>query len=322
MSRVVLACLVGAVLAISCDSGNDEKPPTVLTIGESVDALDEAYCQRLVECDCDAEYLPTQAECRAQIDGMIEQWRDEGEANGLVYDGACLGATVDALDELGCDPIDDSNDDEAPECTPECKPYHGTKGVGDPCTRWNAFDDCAQGLDCQIEDCIDECTGFCRNPCTRADVGESCDDIGCVEGADCDYETQTCRSHGSEGDSCSNVRCRDGLVCDFENDRCIELPEAGDPCFQGSCAEDAFCVVDPVDPTIQTCTAPGDLDAPCMGHRQCTSGYCPAGFCKELPGKGEECFGTCADGLVCRSDDGETSKCEEAPPAVCNANPV
>src|SRR5690349_15459439 len=102
MSRVVMACLVGAILAISCDRGEDEQP-TVLAIDDVVDAFDESFCQRRVECDCEAEFQPTPMECRDQIDDIVDQWRQDGEANGLVYDGSCLGAMLDALDEQGCD---------------------------------------------------------------------------------------------------------------------------------------------------------------------------------------------------------------------------
>jgi hypothetical protein len=323
MSRVVLACLVGAVLALNCDQGSGEKPATILAIDDAVDALDEAYCERLNACDCNEEWQPTQQECRDQIAAQIDAWQQDGEANGLEYDGSCLGAVLDALDELGCEAAEDGDDDDEPQCVAQCRPYHGRAAVGGLCHSYGQFDDCAQGLRCQIETCDgeDDCTGTCRDPCARAEVGENCDELQCVEGAQCDYQTQRCRSLADEGESCSNFACREDLVCDFENDRCVVLPSVGDSCFQGACAEGAFCVADPADPTMGTCTAPGELDEACMGHRQCESGYCPAGFCRELPGKGEECFGTCADGLACEFE-AETSKCVEAPAAVCNSNPI
>lgn len=322
MSRVVLACLVGGILAISCDRGEDDEP-TILPIGEAVDALDDAYCQRVVDCGCDEEWQPTPAECREQMETSIAAWREDGESHGLVYDGSCLGTMVDQLDDLGCDPPGDGNDEDAPDCVRPCNIYHGTARAGEACHRYDTFGDCAQGLECSVEICdAEDCTGTCRDPCRRAEIGERCDDVQCVEGATCDYTTGRCRSLGDEGDGCFDFGCREGLACDFENDRCVTLPSAGEPCFQGQCAEDFFCVTDPVDPTIQTCNAPGELDDPCMGHRQCESGYCPAGFCKELPGDGETCFGTCADGYSCSGVVDEMTVCEKAAPAVCQGNPI
>jgi hypothetical protein len=287
-SSVGVACLVGALAAISCDG---EDSPTVLPIDDAPDAFVEAWCDRLESCNCDSDSVPSQEECRADVELQIARIRDDGEDNSLIYDGTCLGAQIDRLDDRGCDPYRPEADD---ECEPPCWPYHGTRVIGEGCKELGYFTNCAQGLVCEIETCDSgTCTGTCQTPCRRAGVGDSCDDVQCVDTALCIYEET-------------------GPVC-------RRIPDVGDPCLQGECAEGSFCVVDPVDPTIQTCTAAAPLGEACMGHPQCESGYCPAGFCEELPGKGDPCFGRCAGDLEC---DFETNECVTAEPAICNDHPL
>jgi hypothetical protein len=275
---------------MSCDEG-DDAPTTDLPIEDAFDAFVEAWCERLVACECDEDFVQTQADCQYEVEARITALQQVGNDGGLMYDGACLGETLDRLDDRGCDP---NVDQEVDGCQRPCNAYHGGRELGEPCEEIGNFSDCAQGLSCAIESCDDNgCTGTCRDPCRRADIGDSCDELQCVEGALCVYE---------EADS-----------------SCRRLPKLGDPCLQGSCADDLFCVVDPIDPTIQTCTAPAELGGACMGHVQCESGYCPAGFCQERPGKGEPCFSVCADGLQCDFEKGE---CEAAAPGVCSDHPL
>ena len=288
---VGVACLVGALAAMSCDEG--EAPPTVLPIDDAVDAFVEAWCERLVECDCDVDFVPSPADCRAQVEAQIGGLQQVGNDGDLRYDGACLGAALDELDDRGCGPdVADGDDDDG--CRRPCNAYHGTRTIGQSCEEFGNFSDCAQGLRCDIDECNgDTCTGTCRDPCARAGVGESCDEVQCVAEASCEWQET-----GSF---------------------CRRLPKVGDECPQGACADGLFCANDPVDPTLRTCQAPAALGEACMGHPQCTSGYCPAGFCQELPGAGDDCFGVCRTGFDC---DFETSTCVEAPPGVCRDNPL
>ena len=59
----------------------------------------------------------------------------------------------------------------------------------------------------------------------------------------------------------------------------------------------------PMDPDPR-CEPLGKLAEGCMGHADCESGYCPAGFCAGVPGAGGDCRGTeiCAEGLWCVDD--------------------
>lgn len=100
-----------------------------------------------------------------------------------------------------------------------------------------------------------------------AQLGESCFDRPCVDGAICYAEQDLCIEGLQLGENCGGtIPCAVGLACDADSRDCVAAPEVGEPC---------------------------------MGHPQCASGYCPAGFCKPLPEKGEACFDKCTGGLAC-----------------------
>jgi hypothetical protein len=304
---------------MSCDDA--EPPPTVLAIDQAVEAFEDAFCNRLEDCGCEGEWLPTHEQCVQQIENEILQLREAGQANDLTYDGACLGALLDRLDDRGCgqNPRDDDVED---ACERPCYPYHGGRAIGQSCSDFGQFSDCAQGLRCSIEFCeSDPCTGTCTDPCRRAAIGETCNDNPCVDDAYCAYDgTQfVCREAPGAGDACPEFDCGADLLCDPMTMVCLRLPGVDEPCLQGSCKEGLFCVTDPFDPTVQTCKAEGGVGDACMGHVQCESEYCPAGFCAKKPGKGDECFGVCEHGYDC---DFETSTCVEATPDVCDDDPL
>lgn len=180
---------------------------------------------------------------------------------------------------------------------------------------------CAEGLYCdwQTERCA-----------AAAAEGERCDEVECAPGLYCGWDTEQrrCRAHSDEGERCSDARCRDDLVCneanvctgpplsgepclygsicaqglrcDFELVRCAELPLRGEPCLQGECGVGSWCEITIDDPE-GTCVAPVEVGQPCSGHLQCTSGFCPNGFCWARPTEGESCEDSqvCAPGLVC-----------------------
>jgi hypothetical protein len=242
-----------------------------------------------------------------------------GEQSGLTFDGSCLGAIVDALDDRGCGQNPSNDDDDDDECERPCLSYHGDGGVGQGCRDYGSFSDCAQGLFCQITECFeDPCMGVCADPCRRAEAGEPCNNTACIDTLVCDYENDRCVGGPGPGDECAVYGCAVGSICDFNDMLCKRLGDEGEACVLGQCASELFCITDPLDPTMGTCRGPADNGAPCMGHVQCKSLNCPAGFCKAQPGKGDDCAGTCASGLDC---DVETSKCVEAEPAICDDSP-
>ncbi len=231
--------------------------------------------------------LPEGASCR---DGPGGQQLDRC-AEGLLCDyerarcvqPATLGASCESLQ---CD--------EALWCdygTHLCLP-RGT--VGERCE----VAPCAQGLACGYTppDYIGECVPEPRE-------GDSCADVGCASGLWCDGES-ICRARADAGEPCDARPCRDGLVCDAAL-RCGEPPPAGQPCAEGECERGAYC---DFSGDIAMCLAGAAVAEPCSGHRQCASGYCPAGYCEHPPQLGESCertlvcaLGTSCDGSVCRA---------------------
>ncbi|HET6583135.1 MAG TPA: hypothetical protein VFG69_06805 [Nannocystaceae bacterium] len=307
---VAAACLVGALLATSCDDGKDDSP-TVLTLGEAPDALIEAYCERFADCGCMWNWPPSPEECRAQVHEEIEDLRERGEQFGLTFDGTCLGALVDALDDRGCGQNEASTDDT--ECVRPCFSYHGNGGIGDKCTDYGSFNNCGQGLRCDTE------SGRCEDPCRRGELGQSCAGDRCIDTLVCDFENDRCVEGPGPGKECASYGCAVGSICDFNDNVCKQLPSQGEACLNGSCAEDLFCITDPIDPTMSVCSGQADDGEACMGHAQCKSLNCPAGFCRPQPGKGEDCAGSCDRGLEC---DFETMKCVDAAPAICTDQPL
>jgi hypothetical protein len=303
--------VVVGVVALACELEGD--PPTLVPLAQADEALVDAYCERMFECRCEqGRRFDEMQACRAWVDERVATLRMEAELTGLTYDPACIGITVDRLDDLRCAAtVTEDGDDET--CTLPCYPLHGDVLTGGACTRteYSGYSDCAQGLECSIEECdgTGNCTGACYNPCfgeCESDcgdaarcidgacmplpgVGESCGDYGCAEGLDCDYGSGsgTCRRRADLGESCTDIACAEDLRCDFDN-----MTGEG------------------------TCVGPTALGDACMGHQECESGYCPAGFCDELPGEGDSCAGTfaCEKGLDC---DSETMKCVDGDAIVC-----
>jgi len=115
-----------------------------------------------------------------------------------------------------------------------------------------------------------------------------------------------------EGEPCqSEEECAQGLVCVAAEcrDPCkVTVAGEGESCEFSACAEGLECVEleNPDGPPVSVCLAPGGgalagVGQPCMGHFECVTQYCPAGFCEELPRGGQPCGldGRCADDAVC-----------------------
>jgi len=109
-----------------------------------------------------------------------------------------------------------------------------------------------------------------------------------------------------EGYECgAQADCGRGLLCDAGEcrDPCtprvpLVRPGQGERCIQGECAPGLRCDADGVnDPLCTPLVATGN---PCMGHRECASDYCPAGYCVDAPvtgGCGVD--GACGPGTTC-----------------------
>lgn len=168
-------------------------------------------------------------------------------------------------------------------------------GLGENCD----YAQCREGLACAWNE-----VDFTSRCVMAAGEGESCSNTSCVQGLSCSGATQTCRAPGGEGDPC-DVGCREGLACNYDSNVCEPPPPVGAPCPSGECAVGAWCDFSVVFDGV--CRPGAALGEACMGHRECASGYCPAGYCDRLPELGESCretlacgVGTSCDGDVCR----------------------
>lgn len=317
--RVVVGIVVAGAAAWACgsDDGGADDVPTQVPLAEADTVLREAYCARVFDCGCEiAPRFATEEQCDAFVDEAIADLRARAEATGLRYDPTCIGGLVDQLDDDACTPYDDDDHDDD-VCEVPCRPLIGDRLVGQPCIVYDDWTDtdCAQGLECSIDECleIDSCTGHCVDPCDGACVS------GCAEDQVCNQSDGTCEPLPTGGQPCGYAdACAEGFTCQYDIGTaiCAELPDAGESCGStGRCRDDLDCRFDPM-LGDSLCFARVGLGEPCSGHRQCTSGYCPAGACVPLPGRGESCAGTsaCADGLFCRPPD---FVCGDNDPTVC-----
>jgi hypothetical protein len=286
---MVVASLAASLLT-SCDSASS--PPREVPLEEIEAQVGEVVCGPQFECGCDnGTFYESAAMCRDVAAALANDVRQTASENGLTWDPTCLGAQLDLIADAGCSATfgDEAQPDDDAECVPPCNILHGDRTLGASCEYAGSnASNCAQGLSCNGSLCIDPCA-----------------------------EDGTPNGAAGLGQSCFDLPCEEGLQCDWENDRCIALPEVGQPCPFGSCAEGGFCELeDPSDPTTQLlCKAPYGFGEPCRGHSQCETGFCPAGFCDDLPEEGESCRGTfaCAPGFDCVEE-----VCQPGAPAVCS----
>jgi hypothetical protein len=302
-ARIGFCCVIaggGAALSVAaCTDG-----PGVQQI--SLVNISQAFCEKSLECGCapllgEIGFVPPTS-CEGwnleQIfpdDGYDEYGNDEygggyeggyeagGEdtAGGDIthnFDQDCADRIAAAIAATSCDRL-------IPEfaCADYCKIYYGTRFEGQPC---DDSRDCAQGLVC-----LDEC----RDPCKLQTVGE--------------------------GEVCEFARCEPGLECvvDVDGDEnrpptCVQ-DAANTVCNDQICPPTSWC--DTGDPDGPRCRERVGTGAACSGHTQCTTLYCPAGFCEELPGDGQPCSdnGDCRDGVLCvRSEANPEGTCTAIAP--------
>lgn len=309
-------CVLSWLGSLACDV--EEIEPRAVELEEIEAVLSEELCNRVLSCRCgqgrhyrDPESCEEDARVLAE---QIEALPSEFPTADLTYDPTCLGATVDAYVELGCDaevPEPEMSEEEA--CTPPCHYFYGTRLVGQSCEiRGSDVTDCAQGLLCTSgNECVNPCAE--EPPPTGVKEGGDCFVGDCVDGLYCDLATETCLSLPLAGEPCYERRCAEDLLCEFDTGLCRGQPVAGERCFASQCPGDLFCETDFGDPNgEQLCYAPQPLAAPCRGHSQCDSGYCPAGVCDVPPSAGEQCSGVCGEGLDCVA-----TVCAKADSAIC-----
>lgn len=286
--RIGFCCVIagaGAALTVAACTDGPGVPQISLT------SLSQAFCEKTIECGCAPLLLdigiipPTSCEGWNLTDligetGGYDEYGGGGEygdygGNGdetrggditRNFDQDCADRLAEALSAASCDRLIPEFD-----CEDYCKLYYGTRFEGDPCDDER---DCAQGLICRFDEC--------RDPC----------------------KLQT----ASEGESCDFAVCDSGLLCvvvESSEGRgpatCVR-PDGGDQCGDQTCNTQQWCDNGPMGSMCRPLVGTGGA---CMGHQQCTTSYCPAGFCEELPGEGEPCSqqGSCRDGGICVQND-------------------
>ena len=124
--------------------------------------------------------------------------------------------------------------------------------VGEACTNYGGYSDCASGLSCA--------EGVCYDPCdAQGDYlqeGDDCDDTNpdagyCDYSKDlyCDAELMVCTKAPGLGQPCPGYICAAGAVCDQMDMMCVAAPGVGEPCPNYVCAAGATCDTAAAEPT-------------------------------------------------------------------------
>jgi hypothetical protein len=274
------AVAVGAVQACTAGPGREDV---------AVQRLQTLLCEKALECGCSPLYYDEFGEALECGDWQTNindfEWSLRAE---LAFDPGCVERWSSWVDALSCSaPV-------LPAFADLCPLYHGTLRVGDPCEQGSIVDtDCDRGLFCIAGTCRDpELTAFggLDEPC---ELGNRCDGaLACID--------ELCQRLPGAGEPCLDYLCSPEARCDFGYEICVALPGPGEPCDAGECLPGSFCGSDP-NTGMSECLRTGDVGDPCMGHRQCTSGNCPAGYCEDPAGVGDPCDGQlpCGPGLFC-----------------------
>lgn len=289
--RIGLGCALaagaGVLPSVACGNGLGQTP--------SIVKLEQALCNKLVECGCGESFadsgllLPVTCEGWTLADALsYGDDGDDGYDYGYGYEGGyeepdqlprsvdeqCLQQIVARVDGLACDAFFAVG---GADCHEFCWPVIGPRFAGEPCVTQS---DCGRGLLCHHAECIE--------PCTMQPPGE--------------------------GDPCeSAAECPQGLVCgeqlDSDERVCVVLPTRGQPCYLGACAPGLGCGSD--NSGNEVCVRLTEEGAPCMGHLECASRYCPAGFCALAPGENQGCGASdaCAAGTECVEDEQGNATC-------------
>lgn len=283
-------------------------------------------CAQLFSCGCIGTRFDDAKQCEEVQAGQFAGTVERAEAAGLMIDEACVQAN-DIYLRLACA----TDEDEAPEECSYCAVAHGTVALGQPCIDGDNSSDCAQGLRCDAEVCVDPCAKpkpgeVCRDPITLdiadceeglycassgmcapvAGINEPCEEAPCAEGFLCIALVGMpllCEPLEEEGQECiSPFSCVEGLLCDSESGTCTPRPGAGESCYSGDCTDGLSCNSDDGTGT-GTCGPPPSVGESCS--EKCEGeAVCSFGTCTALPGEGEACFnGWCAAGFKCGEDE-------------------
>lgn len=273
---VVVGLLVASVWAIACDEEREPPPPEV-ALDELRAELQRVFCDRLPDCDCTDSQFDSRQACETWARDVGTNVDDLIAAYDLQWNPLCMGGVLAAYDAIECGAqellhVQYEGEPDEVGCVVPCQPLFGDGREGEPCEFVDSLSStCAADLYCDGA----QCRRWCPKP-----VGK--------------------------GETCGEAPCEPGLTCNPADARCITATREGGDCSTVPCAEDLRCVdedlADPMNPPV--CRALSGAGGPCMGHMECTTGYCPNGLCAAIPGEGESCRGTgiCGEGLACIDD--------------------
>jgi len=302
--RVLLLSLSGLVagtlasnLACKTDEGG-------VSEDEAAETIAEEACRQYYECECDTHDYSSEADCKLEVAGQIQEGIDRARELELLYDDSCPGIWISLIDAIGCTYNDrlyvDADLIKLAQDAGACKLFHGEQAAGDDCEdlAGDVGDDCDEESECiQVQQGQWECEAYdLGNPegedCTpyqdECEPGLVCVDINGGQDA-------ICEDLPGAGGTCMGTAdlCDINLYCDQESKTCAHLPGSGDPC------------------------APGDgglLSGTCD-----MESICDGDTCEDLPGDGEACppppFRRCADGFRC---DYQDEVCVEDSQLACN----
>jgi hypothetical protein len=266
---------------------------------EAAETIAEAACRLYYECECEADppLYSSEADCRLEVAGQIQEGIDQAIEMELIYDDSCPGAWLNVLEAVGCDytlqVFLNSDLLNLGQAADACKLYRGDRTDGQSCTRraGGVGDDCDEESECDHQDqCVEYDFG---NP-EGADCAPGQDD--CLPGLVCvdinGGQDRICEDLPGQGQTCmgSADLCDFDLYCDQESKNCVQMPGSGEPCA-------------PFEGLTGTC----DLESICEGDT-----------CVDLPTGGQACAQgrRCAVGFRCEGQN--EGVCVEDVPYVCN----
>jgi hypothetical protein len=289
MARISIALGLGAGLALALSCKDDGE----VSMEEAPRAFADKACAIYYGCHCE-DHLPdpfsSEEDCRLEVAERVQAGIDEGEAEGLTYDGECFADYIGFVEDLGCatgvDVLLDLDKLVAFDTVGRCKWYSGTRAAGQSCDdlQDGNGDDCQPDLRCE--------QGTCVAPERTTPAGDPCEEQReCVAGTVCiDVEggdDELCETLPTEGETCKGTAdlCATDTYCDQGSKTCRALPPVGSECAP----------------------APNVVLLSCALY-----GECDDSTCVEAPTGGQSCTALCQPGFAC--DDGV---CVEQTPAAC-----
>jgi hypothetical protein len=292
---ILAALAIAAPVAISCEEDDDGE----VDADVAPEAVANAVCSRYFACECemieDGSRFSSMEACELAVAQDLQEAIDEGEAEGLTYNGVCPALQADLADTFACRSEGELELQDVARYVDSvtCKLFYGDRGPGQSCEGLmdSNGDTCTVDLRCDNGICI-----------TRADQltqGEDCDGPGnaceagllCVD-VDGGEPSNTCESLPQSGQTCLGTAnlCDLDFSCEIASKTCVALPATGSPCaempslLQWRCERGAIC----------------DMETD---------------MCIAAPGGGEPCINACQIGFTC-----EMGRCAEDPAVICAAD--